>query len=41
MVLVRDEPVAIDVAQSDGQPEQEPALFRGAASVPNQKFGGL
>jgi hypothetical protein len=31
MVLVRDEPVAIDLSQSDGQPEQESALFRRAA----------
>jgi Hsp33 protein len=27
MMLVRDEPVAIDLAQPDGQPERESALF--------------
>jgi len=31
MMLVRDTPVAIDLAQSDCQPEQEPALLGRAA----------
>jgi hypothetical protein len=34
-MLVRDTPLAIDVAQADCQPEEEPAFLRRTADAPH------